>query len=303
MPRRASPSWSTRPPASIRPINLYPGDYEVTVARRGFAADPQKIKVQAGARVKADFVLKDADPAPKAGINGPSTVVGYPGRATITDKDVEFSTDYDTVYPPGPGRQVLEQVCMSCHGVNFFSVRALGSRRLGRRHRHDEQAHRRHGYIGPARPAVAEGPPAPARLSRDQHRAEREEARARDRRPTCRSTRRRLAKAMYVEYDMPKVGAERASDRTEPVFRQRRQRLDDRPRHAECDRQARSAHGEIRALSAARARHPARHHGRFQGHDLVGRDRRLQVRPPRSQDREDGPLSDRSERLSQGPRP
>ena len=42
-------------------LNLYPGDYEVTVARRGFAADPQKIKVPPGAAVKADFVLKDAD--------------------------------------------------------------------------------------------------------------------------------------------------------------------------------------------------------------------------------------------------
>jgi virginiamycin B lyase len=105
-------------------INLYPGDYEVTVARRGFAADPQKIKVQAGATAKADFALKVVDPAPQAGINGPSTVVGYPGRATITDRDVTFTTDYEQVHPPGPGRQVLEQVCMGCHGVNFFAVRA-----------------------------------------------------------------------------------------------------------------------------------------------------------------------------------
>src|ERR1700687_593398 len=33
-------------------VNLYPGDYDVTVARRGFASDPQKIKVQAGASAK-----------------------------------------------------------------------------------------------------------------------------------------------------------------------------------------------------------------------------------------------------------
>jgi hypothetical protein len=49
------------------------------------------------ATTKADVALKDADPTPKPGINGPSTVVGYPGRATITDKDVEFHTDYDKV--------------------------------------------------------------------------------------------------------------------------------------------------------------------------------------------------------------
>jgi virginiamycin B lyase len=106
-------------------INLYPGVYDVHVARRGFASDPQKITVPAGATAKVDFALKDADPTPKPGINGPSTVVGYPGRATITDKDVEFYTDYDKVYPPGPGRKVLERVCMSCHGVNFYALKTL----------------------------------------------------------------------------------------------------------------------------------------------------------------------------------
>jgi len=104
-------------------INVLPGEYEVTVARRGFSSEAQKITVTPGGTTTADFVLKDADPTPKPGINGPSTVVGYPGRATITDKDVEFHTDYDKVYPPGPGRVVAERVCMSCHGVNFISLR------------------------------------------------------------------------------------------------------------------------------------------------------------------------------------
>jgi Carboxypeptidase regulatory-like domain len=106
-------------------INLYPGVYDVHVARRGFSSDPQKITVAPGAMLKLDFALTDADPAPKAGINGPSTIVGYPGRATIIDKDVEFSTNYEAVYPAGPGREVLEKTCMGCHGVNFFAVRAL----------------------------------------------------------------------------------------------------------------------------------------------------------------------------------
>ena len=106
-------------------INLYPGVYDVHVARRGFSSEPQKITVAPGATLKLDFALKEADPAPKAGINGPSTIVGYPGRATITDKEVEFSTNYETVYPPGPGREVLERTCMGCHGVNFFAVKAL----------------------------------------------------------------------------------------------------------------------------------------------------------------------------------
>ena len=67
-------------------INLYPGEYELTVGRRGFTSDPQKVTIKAGATSKADVALKEADLTPKPGVNGPSTVVAYPGRATITDK-------------------------------------------------------------------------------------------------------------------------------------------------------------------------------------------------------------------------
>ena len=31
--------------------------------------------------------------------------------------------DYDEIYPPGPGKAVAEQVCMACHGENFFPTR------------------------------------------------------------------------------------------------------------------------------------------------------------------------------------
>ena len=104
-------------------INVLPGDYQVTVARRGFASEPQKINVKAGITTTADFALKDADANPKTGINGPATVVGYPGRVTLVGNDIEFVHDYDTLFPPGPGRAVAERVCMSCHGVNFFSLK------------------------------------------------------------------------------------------------------------------------------------------------------------------------------------
>ena len=284
-------------------VNLYPGDYEVTVARRGFAADPQKIKVQAGAAVKADFVLKDADPAPKAGVQWPVD------RGRLSRPRHHHRQGRRVLHRLREGLSARARPASprtGLHGVSrreFLRGAGLGSLGLGRPHHQDEQAQRRHGYIGPAGPAVAEGPPAPARLSRDQHGAEREEARACDH--DRHAARRGGVGQGHVRRIRHAQGqrAERAADRTEPVFRQRRQRLDDRPRHAECDRQARSAHGEMGAFRAARARRPARHHGRFQGHDLVGRDRRLQVRPPRSQDREDGPLPDRSARLPQGPRP
>ena len=187
-------------------INVLPGDYEVTVARRGFASDPQKITVKPGATATADFVLKDADPEPKAGINGPSTVVAYPNRITITDKTVEFVKDYDKIYPPGAGREVLERVCMSCHGVTFFSVRQwdhaawnaavdMMSKRVdgmdtsvppGRLSPKDRQL--LVDYL-----AANFGPTAKKRVLAMDADIPLDEA--------------ALGKAMYIEYDMPKVGA------------------------------------------------------------------------------------------------
>src|SRR5690349_8846914 len=46
-------------------INVLPGEYELTVARRGFASDPQKITVTAGATTTADVTLREGDPMPK----------------------------------------------------------------------------------------------------------------------------------------------------------------------------------------------------------------------------------------------
>jgi virginiamycin B lyase len=186
-------------------INLYPGAYDVSVARRGFASEPQKITVAAGASVKADFALKDADPAPKPGVNGPSTVVGYPGRATITDKDVEFFTDYDKVYPPAAGRAVLERVCMSCHGVNFFAVRQLD--RAG----WDAAINMMSKRVDGADVAVAAGkmPPKDRQLLLDYLAANmgpNAKKRALAITEDMPLDEQALGKAMYVEYEMPKFG-------------------------------------------------------------------------------------------------
>ena len=35
---------------------------------------------------------------------------------------VEYQS-YDEIYPPGTGKEVAEQVCMVCHGENFFPSR------------------------------------------------------------------------------------------------------------------------------------------------------------------------------------
>lgn len=184
-------------------LNIIPGDYEVRVARRGFASEPQKITVQAGAAVTADFVLKDADPASKTGVNGPSTVVAYLGRETLTG-DVEFIKDYDALYPPAPGRAVLERTCMACHGVNFYPLRQWD--RSAWEAAVDMMSKRSSSMDTPVPPGKLS--PADRRLLIDYlaanfHPGAKKRALATDAdTPVDEAA---LAKAMYVEYDMPKV--------------------------------------------------------------------------------------------------
>jgi streptogramin lyase len=102
-------------------INVLPGTYAVSVARRGFASAAQTITVKAGETATADFVLTDG-PDVAANVNGPATVTGYPGPAPLTG-EVQFVGDYDKLYPPGPGRVVLERTCIACHGVNLYPTK------------------------------------------------------------------------------------------------------------------------------------------------------------------------------------
>ena len=203
-------------------INVMPGDYEVTVARRGFASEPQKITVKAGATVTADFALRDADPTPRTNLNGPSTVVGYFGPATIVGNDVEFVKDYDALYPPGPGRDVLERTCIACHGVSFYPLRQwdraaweaaveMMTKRIGTDNPMDKQVPP--GKLTPRDRAllidyfVANfGPTAKKRALATEADMPLDEA--------------ALSKAMYVEYDMPKaVGVANAKPRGQnPYF-------------------------------------------------------------------------------------
>jgi len=102
-------------------INVLPGTYKVTAERRGFTPVAQTVTVKVGETITADLSMKDG-PDVAANVNGPATVTGYPGPGPITG-DVEFVSDYDRLYPPGPGRVVLERTCMACHGNNFYGMK------------------------------------------------------------------------------------------------------------------------------------------------------------------------------------
>ena len=95
----------------FRAVALLPGNYEINVQARGLESDVQKLAIQAGDRSNVKLSLRD-------GANPDRFPSGSPTRS----RDITLQS-YDEVYPPGPGKQVMEEVCMVCHGENFFPLR------------------------------------------------------------------------------------------------------------------------------------------------------------------------------------
>ena len=94
-----------------RAVNLFPGRYEVTVQKPGFAADTQTVVLAAGASQTLDFSLREQAAQPVR--------QGEFGFTTRSASNVKLVA-YDDLYPQGPGRQILEKTCLYCHGNNFI---------------------------------------------------------------------------------------------------------------------------------------------------------------------------------------
>ena len=97
-----------------RAPHLFPGRYEVSVRKPGFAADTQTIVVKAGATDTLNFTLREAPAVPRRqGEFGFTTQRA--GEAVLVS--------YDELYPREPGRAVFEKTCLYCHGKNFFPTK------------------------------------------------------------------------------------------------------------------------------------------------------------------------------------
>jgi streptogramin lyase/mono/diheme cytochrome c family protein len=78
-------------------VNLFPGNYEVSVQKKGFTSDVKTVVVKPGASLTVDFSLQvDASP------------------------DEVPSVTYDSLYPQGRGRDLAEKTCIVCHGAGFL---------------------------------------------------------------------------------------------------------------------------------------------------------------------------------------
>src|SRR5438876_11112547 len=92
-------------------VSLFPGNYEVSVTAKGFKSDVQKLAVKAGGNRKENVSLAEVASSNQAEANPLQNV------ETLASSRIKVSFDtYDSIYPPGPGRDVAERTCIICHG-------------------------------------------------------------------------------------------------------------------------------------------------------------------------------------------
>ncbi len=101
-----------------RAVALFPGTYEVSVSTKHLESDAQTVTITAGETAEVNLSL-----SPLSG-DVPQLVIPAGRTAMESGASGAFEyANYDEIYPPGPGKEVAEQVCMVCHGENFFPTR------------------------------------------------------------------------------------------------------------------------------------------------------------------------------------
>jgi streptogramin lyase len=108
---------------AFRAVALFPGNYELQVQARGLTSDVQKLVVKAGDTPGLQVSLKDTKiPGQYPSAIDPSTVSRSNGTSWTPNIPVTIAS-YEEIYPTGPGREVLETLCMNCHGENTFPLK------------------------------------------------------------------------------------------------------------------------------------------------------------------------------------
>jgi streptogramin lyase len=111
-------------------VNLIPGNYDVTIRPavdqlEGFTPETVRVEIAADTHTNIDFALRDVRLVPNYSGGMP-----YPDGTTIRP--------YDEIYPPGPGRDILERVCYGCHTQQLFPYNGRMAMYSGGRPPHDK---------------------------------------------------------------------------------------------------------------------------------------------------------------------
>ena len=107
---------------AFKAVAVFPGNYELTVKARGLESDPQPIVVKAGDNPAVTMAMHNAaDPNQYPSSVDPA--FSRTANGVLAPKQEVTLASYDEIYPPGPGRDVLETLCMNCHGENYLPLR------------------------------------------------------------------------------------------------------------------------------------------------------------------------------------
>lgn len=102
----------------FRAVALFPGNYEVSASTKHLESNLRTLTVAAGDAADVTLTLGE--------LTGDTPLLVIPTGRTAMENSSAGSVElqsYDEIYPPGPGKEVAEQVCMVCHGENFFPSR------------------------------------------------------------------------------------------------------------------------------------------------------------------------------------
>ena len=120
---------------AFRVVAMFPGNYELAVRGRGLESATQKLVIKAGDNPAVKVSMRPTkDPNQYPTSVDPS--LARSANGVLPPKPEVTFASYDEVYPPGPGREVLETLCFNCHGENYFSMRTRSAAawRLGLDH-------------------------------------------------------------------------------------------------------------------------------------------------------------------------
>jgi streptogramin lyase len=102
----------------FRAVALFPGDYEISASTKHLESGVQNLVLKAGDAGQTNLSLREleGDAPPLVIPTGRTAMENRSGGPVVYES-------YDEIYPPGPGKEIAEQVCMVCHGENFFPSR------------------------------------------------------------------------------------------------------------------------------------------------------------------------------------
>ena len=97
----------------FRAISLFPGSYEVSVKAKGYESDITALTINAGDNPDISLTMHELPP-------GDGTVIGSTSMAAQNTRLAVTLESYEDLYPEGEGRNILERTCMICHGENWI---------------------------------------------------------------------------------------------------------------------------------------------------------------------------------------